>query len=219
MRSIHAGRHDDGRRFRRHAKHLALRWSRPVGSRHAAFLVRRLVLAILVCLTVLVVSFALTRLSGDIAISIAGPNATPEDVAIIRKNYGFDRPLPVQFLDWAVHAARGRSRTFLSVPRVGRRADQGAAADHADAWADRSVHRAGRRPFRSASSRRCARDAAGPGDRAGRAVRPGDAELLAGAGADHLVRPKLQLLPISGVDEWQGYILPGSCWRSPPFPR
>ena len=40
------------------------------------FLVRRLVLAILVCLTVLVVSFTLTRLSGDIAISIAGPNAT-----------------------------------------------------------------------------------------------------------------------------------------------
>ena len=74
------------------------------------FIFRRLALAILVCLTVLVVSFTLTRLSGDIAVSIAGPNATPEDVAIIRKNYGFDRPLPVQFLDWAAHAARGRSR-------------------------------------------------------------------------------------------------------------
>jgi ABC-type dipeptide/oligopeptide/nickel transport system permease component len=71
------------------------------------FLLRRALLAVLVCLTVLVVAFALTRLSGDLAISIAGPNATAEDVAIIRTNYGLDRPLPVQFLDWAVHAAEG----------------------------------------------------------------------------------------------------------------
>jgi peptide/nickel transport system permease protein len=78
------------------------------------FAFRRAVLAILVCLTVLVVSFALTRLSGDIAVSIAGPNASSEDVAIIRKNYGFDRPLPVQFLDWAGHAAEGDfGRSYL----------------------------------------------------------------------------------------------------------
>jgi peptide/nickel transport system permease protein len=50
------------------------------------FLLRRTVLALLVCLTVLVVSFALTRLSGDLAVSIAGPNATAQDVATIRRN-------------------------------------------------------------------------------------------------------------------------------------
>ena len=71
------------------------------------FLLRRAVLALLVCLTVLVVSFALTRLSGDLAVSIAGPNATEQDVATIRRNYGLDRPLPIQFIDWAAHAARG----------------------------------------------------------------------------------------------------------------
>ena len=71
------------------------------------FLLRRLALAVLVCMTVLVVSFTLTRLSGDLAVAIAGPNATAEDVAIIRKNYGLDRPLTVQFLDWASHAAEG----------------------------------------------------------------------------------------------------------------
>lgn len=71
------------------------------------FLFRRAVLALLVCLTVLVISFALTRLSGDIAISIAGPNATGPDIEVIRRNYGFDRPLPVQFVDWAWNAARG----------------------------------------------------------------------------------------------------------------
>jgi ABC-type dipeptide/oligopeptide/nickel transport system permease component len=78
------------------------------------FLLRRAVLALLVCLTVLVISFALTRLSGDLAISIAGPNATAEDIVTIRKNYGLDRPLPVQFLDWAAHAARGDlGRSYL----------------------------------------------------------------------------------------------------------
>ena len=78
------------------------------------FLFRRAVLALLVCLTVLVVAFALTRLSGDLAVSIAGPNATSQDVATIRENYGLNRPLAVQFLDWAVSAASGDlGRSYL----------------------------------------------------------------------------------------------------------
>jgi ABC-type dipeptide/oligopeptide/nickel transport system permease component len=72
-----------------------------------SFLLRRLWLAVLVCLTVLIVSFILTRLSGDLAVAIAGPNASAADIAIIRKNFGLDRPLIVQFLDWAGQAARG----------------------------------------------------------------------------------------------------------------
>jgi peptide/nickel transport system permease protein len=71
------------------------------------FLFRRALVALLVCLTVLVIAFALTRLSGDIAVSIAGPNATQQDVDIIRRNFGFDRPLTTQFFDWAARAARG----------------------------------------------------------------------------------------------------------------
>jgi peptide/nickel transport system permease protein len=59
------------------------------------FLARRIVLALLVGLTVLSISFALTRLSGDLAISIAGANATHEDIALVRRNYGLDRPLAV----------------------------------------------------------------------------------------------------------------------------
>jgi ABC-type dipeptide/oligopeptide/nickel transport system permease component len=79
-----------------------------------SFIFHRLALAALVCLTVLVVSFSLTRLSGDLAASIAGPNATATDIAIITKNYGLDRPLVVQFLDWASHAAEGDlGRSFL----------------------------------------------------------------------------------------------------------
>ena len=71
------------------------------------FLVRRLIVAILVAATVMTLAFILTRLSGDLAISIAGPNATQADVEVVRKAYGLDRPLAVQFFDWVGRAATG----------------------------------------------------------------------------------------------------------------
>jgi peptide/nickel transport system permease protein len=71
------------------------------------FLVRRLIVAILVAATVMTLAFILTRLSGDLAISIAGPNATQADVEAVRKAYGLDRPLTVQFFDWVGRAVTG----------------------------------------------------------------------------------------------------------------
>lgn len=71
------------------------------------FALRRLTVALLVALTVMVLSFMLTRVSGDLAISIAGASATQADVEIIRRAYGLDRPLVVQFLDWIGRAALG----------------------------------------------------------------------------------------------------------------
>jgi ABC-type dipeptide/oligopeptide/nickel transport system permease component len=71
------------------------------------FLLRRLALGLAVVLTVMTLAFMLTRLSGDLAISIAGANATPQDVEIIRKAYGLDRPLVVQFFDWISRAFVG----------------------------------------------------------------------------------------------------------------
>ena len=71
------------------------------------FALRRLIVALLVALTVMVLSFMLTRVSGDLAISIAGASATQQDVEIIRHAYGLDRPPPVQFLDWIGRAAIG----------------------------------------------------------------------------------------------------------------
>src|ERR671919_315009 len=71
------------------------------------FLVRRLIVAILVAATVMTLAFILTRLSGDLAISIAGPNATQADVEAVRKAYRLDRPLTVQFFDWVGRAASG----------------------------------------------------------------------------------------------------------------
>jgi peptide/nickel transport system permease protein len=71
------------------------------------FLVRRLIVALLVAATVMTLAFALTRLSGDLAVSIAGPSATQADVDAVRKAYGLDRPLVTQFFDWAGRAAMG----------------------------------------------------------------------------------------------------------------
>jgi len=68
---------------------------------------RRLVVGILVAFTVMTLAFMLTRLSGDLATSIAGAQATQADVEIIRKAYGLDRPLYVQFFVWVGRALIG----------------------------------------------------------------------------------------------------------------
>lgn len=71
------------------------------------YLMGRLGMAALVALTVSIISFALIYMAGDPAVALAGENATPDVVAQIRAQYGYDRPLPVQYLDWLAHALRG----------------------------------------------------------------------------------------------------------------
>ena len=46
-------------------------------------------------------------ISGDPALAIAGEGARPEDVENIRKFYGFDRPIIVQYADWLKNAVQG----------------------------------------------------------------------------------------------------------------
>ncbi|WP_322527905.1 ABC transporter permease [Salinicola sp. LHM] len=64
------------------------------------FIVRRFLIAMSVALTISIVSFMLLHLSGDLATSIAGPEATAEQVEQIRTDYGLDRPIVNQYLDW-----------------------------------------------------------------------------------------------------------------------
>jgi peptide/nickel transport system permease protein len=71
------------------------------------YLLRSLLLAALVCLTVLVISFTLTRFGGNLAINLAGPDASAESIARIEHQLGLDRPLPVQFVDWGDRALHG----------------------------------------------------------------------------------------------------------------
>jgi peptide/nickel transport system permease protein len=68
---------------------------------------KRLGISILVAITVSMVTFALLRFSGDPAASLAGENATAEDIEAVRIAYGFDRPLYAQYLNWAGKAVQG----------------------------------------------------------------------------------------------------------------
>ncbi len=64
------------------------------------YTLKRLGLAALVALAVSALAFVLLRLSGDVAIAIAGEGARAEDIAAVRQQYGLDRPLVVQYFDW-----------------------------------------------------------------------------------------------------------------------
>jgi ABC-type dipeptide/oligopeptide/nickel transport system permease component len=71
------------------------------------FVLKRLGLALLVALTVSILSFLLLRLSGDIATAIAGEGARQEDIDLVRLTYGLDRPMVVQYFDWLWRTAQG----------------------------------------------------------------------------------------------------------------
>ncbi|MEM6680096.1 MAG: ABC transporter permease [Pseudomonadota bacterium] len=68
---------------------------------------KRFGLAILVALVVSAISFGLLYIAGDPAIAIAGETATSEDIQQIREFYGFDRPIPIQYVDWLWRAVQG----------------------------------------------------------------------------------------------------------------
>ena len=76
---------------------------------------RRLATALPSVAGVIIVTFLLTRaLPGDPAVYFAGPAATQEAIAEIRHLMGFDRSLPVQFVDYLRHLAHGDLGTSLS---------------------------------------------------------------------------------------------------------
>jgi len=77
------------------------------------FIVKRLGLALLVALAVSAIAFFLLRLSGDIAVAIAGEGAQQADLDVIRKTYGLDRPLVVQYLDWLLKTLSGDFGTSI----------------------------------------------------------------------------------------------------------
>ena len=74
----------------------------------SAYIVRRLIATLPVMAVVAVCVFLLLHLSpGDPAAVIAGDNATPENIAMIRQRLGLDEPLWKQFLVWVGLLIRG----------------------------------------------------------------------------------------------------------------
>jgi peptide/nickel transport system permease protein len=78
-------------------------------------ILKRLATVIPTLIGVIVVTFLLTRvLPGDPAVYFAGPAATPQSIAEIRKSLGLDRPLPDQFLRYVNDLAHGNFGNSLS---------------------------------------------------------------------------------------------------------
>ena len=74
----------------------------------STYVLRRILQAVPVLLLASVGVFLLLHLvPGDPALLLAGPDATPEVVAAVRRDMGLDQPLPVQYAVWMQHALRG----------------------------------------------------------------------------------------------------------------
>jgi ABC-type dipeptide/oligopeptide/nickel transport system permease component len=72
-----------------------------------SFALKRLALAVLVAVAVSALAFLLLRASGDVAVALAGEGARSEDIENIRRVYGLDRPLLLQYLEWIGRMAHG----------------------------------------------------------------------------------------------------------------
>lgn len=72
------------------------------------YIIRRIIQIIPVIIGISILVFLLMHLApGDPIHLLLGEEASPEDYERIYALYGFDRPLAVQYLDWASNAVRG----------------------------------------------------------------------------------------------------------------
>jgi peptide/nickel transport system permease protein len=66
----------------------------------AGFLFRRFILAAAVTLSVSIIAFMLLRLTGDVAVALAGEGASDLEIEAIRARYKLDRAISVQYFEW-----------------------------------------------------------------------------------------------------------------------
>jgi len=72
------------------------------------YILKRLMMLIPVLVGVTVVSFSLLQIvPGDPAVILAGEDANPEFIEAVRKEYGFDQPLYLQYFRFISHAVQG----------------------------------------------------------------------------------------------------------------
>ena len=72
------------------------------------YVFRRILFAIPIAIGVSVVCFSLVYLApGDPLQTVLPPDATAETIAIVKHAYGFDRPIPVQYVIWLWHVLHG----------------------------------------------------------------------------------------------------------------
>ena len=72
------------------------------------YILKRLAMLVPVLLGVTLVSFSLLQIvPGDPAVLLAGEDANPDFIEAVRKEYGFDQPLYVQYFRFLSHAVQG----------------------------------------------------------------------------------------------------------------
>jgi peptide/nickel transport system permease protein len=82
------------------------------------FAARRLLLAVPIALGVTVICFGLVYLApGDPVQTLLPPDATQADVAYLKKAYGLDQPIPVQYAKWLARAVSGDLGTSIQTNR------------------------------------------------------------------------------------------------------
>ncbi|MCI7403064.1 ABC transporter permease [Pyramidobacter sp.] len=85
------------------------------------YILRRLVMSVPVMIGVSIVAFLIMHLTpGDPALLLAGPDATIEDVQLVRDRFGLDDPLPVQYVRFVKGVFDGSLESMkYEVPAIG----------------------------------------------------------------------------------------------------
>lgn len=82
------------------------------------YILRRILYAIPIALGVSVVCFSLVYIApGDPLQTVMPPDATAETIEIVKHAYGFDKPIPVQYLIWLGHVLTGNFGMSISTRR------------------------------------------------------------------------------------------------------
>ena len=71
------------------------------------FILRRLIQAIVVMVSVAFIAFMLFQYVGDPVYAMLGQDATPEQISALRADLGLDKPFFVQFWHFLVNAVQG----------------------------------------------------------------------------------------------------------------
>jgi peptide/nickel transport system permease protein len=82
------------------------------------YILRRILFAVPIAFGVSIVCFALVYIApGDPLETVLPPDATAETIAIVKHAYGFDKPLPVQYLIWLGRVLTGNFGNSIATGR------------------------------------------------------------------------------------------------------
>lgn len=71
------------------------------------YIIFRLIQAVFVLFIVIFITFVSIRLVGDPTLLFAPPGATPQDIELLRQQYGLDKPIIVQFFTYLTNILQG----------------------------------------------------------------------------------------------------------------